>query len=1214
MATAPLMTASGTALTAGTSSRSASPTSPRLGLEAQFKSAIAHDDLHVLALVPRNGDEEEDGVLVKISKDMTEADIKAAAANKLQIDQHDLSFEDTHHTSIVGDYATLTKHTLVYVNAPAFALREVTGPRPLPLVGNAHQIAGDSIAAFMEYSNIYGPVYKVRLFSREVLVCIDAEAVARIMPESEFFTKKIVGALQEVQAFSGRGLFTSDTSDPKWDKAHRLLIPGFGASSMKQYVPDMIHVSSQLINTFDQMVGQQVEISEWMTRFTFETIGQCGFGYDFGVVQSPDAPLHEFILAMSFCLNESKKRGTQLRLYKQLPTSSNYRFDSYVKLMQDTVEEVIRARQTNPVDKRDFLSFMLSARDQEGNGLDVENIRDQVITFLIAGHETTSTLLSWCLYLLSQHPEIEAKVLEEAVGVCGSNADEPITPSQVNQLQYIGQVLKETLRLYPPAAVLGKTCIKDTVLPGGYPVQRGQGVLALLPGLHRNPKYWGSNPDVFNPDNFSPENEAKRHPGAWAPFSGFERACIGMAFAMQEAKIALAMFLRKFKFTYPSGQPVAYDPVALTLKPYNLMMTIQRRDSLPQVERSHSDIPASMANPTALPTSARFPIGQLTIAYGSNMGTGEDFANQLVRSAKAFGINETRMVPLDQWEVIQPGYVAPQSPQGKNIAVIITSSYNGSPPDNAVKFDAWISAGKAPQDFGSLAYTVFGCGNKQWRTYQAFPKKVDELFDKMGAERLLPLGQGDADADIDGDFAQWHARFWTFLQEYFNISQPSTEVPSVAQSDDLSSQYSLSFLPLDSEATVQKANGQHLGTNTAVIESVRELQNVSLSHRSTMDVEITFPSTSEPLKYKTGDHLEVWPQNEERIVEEVALALGASLDAVFEIKAKPDAATSPRSLLSNIVGPCSVRNALTYFVDLQCAPPRALIKAVLEQCGHYSKEKLALLLSSGEESKELYSTFIAKHRTTADLICNVPSHNLSLFDFLRCANIIVTRRYSIASSPLVTPNKVKLCVAIVDNQVNDKRYMGLSSGLFARVKTPYQIQAAVRPTQDDFHPPTDPSVPVIMVCAGSGIAPFLGFLEERKFQGCKSKATAGGASTTHLFFGCRHQDQDYIYRKELEQYQADGVLDGLHVAFSRAADAKRYVQHLVLREAMTLWKLLSKENGMLYVCGDARGMAKDVHQTIVRIAQQMGAKSEEEAVQWVADLHQAGRYVEDVWG
>ncbi|KAI9224647.1 cytochrome P450 [Blastocladiella britannica] len=1122
-----------------------------------------------------------------------------------------LSFDNFHfitvdgHTVLDKDPATLVNFARLTIVQGQPEMIAIKGPRPAPIFGNVHQFAPDMTAALHENGKLYGKTFMFKVFDTNIYATTDPDVVQRVALETPFFTKKIAGVLKEIQTFAGHGLFTSDTTDPEWEPAHKMLMPTFSSGAMKQYMEDMNHVTAQMVNSFDQMHGHKMHVTEWMTRFTLQTIGVCGFGYDMHLLDSPDAPLHAFVDSMNTCLNESKVRFGHTRFYKMWPTAANANFESSMAMMQNTVDQVIAERKANPdPTKRDLLNFMLNNTTESGEHLSDANIRDQVITFLIAGHETTSTLLSWTLWLLTRNPAVEAKAIEEAVRVCGSDPSVPITFQQVGQLTYITQILKETLRLYPPAAVMGKTCTTSTTVKG-VRINRGERVAVDLAGLHRSREVWGANPDVFNPDHFTKENEAKRHMFSWVPFSFGERSCIGMAFSLQESKIAIATLLRKFSFEYNGPVSVAYDKIALTLKPLDLFLTIHPRGALPSPSAAPVVVPAptSAANGTADLTARAIngvALGSLEVVYGSNMGTSEAYAEQLVATAKRFGVATTSLRTLDDW--------AAQSTkkQGdKHVTVFITSTYNGNPPDNAMAAADWFKVTTATdaKPLANLKYAVFGCGNTQWRTFQAFPHLVDGWVATLGGQQVAAPGEGNADADIDGDWTAWHANFWTTLQTEYGLAakgadggHPMLAAEAAAEAATIAIHAGVTAAPVRPKSHV----ATKLTVNRELLTVLSGADAEWTTGKSTRHLEFTLAGDAPIKNYREGDHFEVWPENSPADVAAVAKHLGVSLDTVFSVSGDAVNAKSTAGIIGRQVQ-CSVGDALTYFVDLTGPLGKPLAEAVLTRQG-----RTAEAAAVRNYDAAAYKKVAGEYRRAIDAILAAPG--IDLRDVVVTINGISPRRYSIASSSAKHPNTVALAVGVADG--------GLCSNFLQRAEVGHTIYTQIRPCNDAFHLPTAPEdmyAHIIMISAGTGISPFLGFLEERDARGLTA---ASGAAEAHMFYGCRHPDHDHVYAAEMRDYVARGVLTKAHVAYSRHAPSLaanggvKYVQHAIAQEADLVMDLLAR-GGRIYICGSAKGMARDVFKAVAQMAHdKLGVDGDA----YVQGLQAEGRYLEDVWG
>jgi len=240
---------------------------------------------------------------------------------------------------------------------------------------------------------------------------------------------------------------------------------------------------------------------------------------------------------------------SQLPLQRRLDFRGRRRLRDDVTIMNGLVDRLIASRQADPDQDKytDLLQAMLSGVDRQSRqSLDLVNIRYQILTFLVAGHETTSGLLTFTLYNLIHNPDVLAKAYAEVDAVLGDNPTPP-NEEQVHQLHYIGQILNEALRLWPPAPAFNRHALEPVMLGGKYPITPDQPLMVLVPALHRDKAIWGSDPDKFDPSHFDPEAVKQRPATAYRPFGTGFRACIGRYFALQEAALALAMVLQRFE-------------------------------------------------------------------------------------------------------------------------------------------------------------------------------------------------------------------------------------------------------------------------------------------------------------------------------------------------------------------------------------------------------------------------------------------------------------------------------------------------------------------------------------------------------------------------------------------------------------------------------------------------------------------------------------------
>ncbi|KAJ3123784.1 hypothetical protein HK100_011487, partial [Physocladia obscura] len=1162
-----------------------------------------------LIVVPSGREEhfQTEGCVLDTTEHKTLEALRTAAISRLnlttQISQTAF-FRDIHGTPLTTFSEVCARDIVTIETGKATAkMADIPGPAGSLLLGNIFDILPDPLNQIRALFRKFGPVMKLTNFGNTTVWLSDPTDIEAAAQETGSYWKRLSGPLLEIKAIAGQGLFTTNSDDPDWILAHKLLIPAFSPKAIRAYSHEMGTLANKANAIFQQFAdsGEQVLINRWMTNFTFETIGLTGFGYNFGLLDSKDAPIHPFISAMGFCLQESITRSRSFKIYKTLPFAANYRYDREIKCMHTIVEDVIKARKQQIANDeqvpKDFLTYMLNERTSDGMGMHETLIRDQVMTFLIAGHETTSNTLSWALFELDRNPQVLEACLQEIANVGVS--DEVITDKQVSELQYIERVVKETLRYHSPVRQIAKQSRRDNIIQGKYSISPETTTIIAIDATHHNPDVF-ENPEVFDPDRWLPENESKRSLYSWMPFSTGARGCIGRQFAMQEAKIGLAVFLRKFNFTSIDPKSVSYDPSMATTTPVNMWMRVTPQTRLPQPKTSTvvtktTTAEATLEYPDLKPTAIQFP--PMTILYGSITGTSLDFASAIASTAKRLGCENIVLSSLDDYlpklltrvrDNVELTNAEDSISSVKHLLVVVTSTYNGKPPDNAAEFDKWLSNAVTGeiQPLAGVHYCVFGCGNKQWRTYQMFPTKVNVGLEKLGGLQFVSAGVGDANEDIDGDFAEFTRSLYDTLFTKFG-QREKTALES--QQTSVTNGFTITTIS-PSKPEWHEARKYESSLSSTILVN-RELQNSAISKRSTRHIEISVDSD-----YQPGDHLEVSVQNDKAIVEAVAHGFGLTLDATFTpTEIDSSALASTRSIAASlIVGvPVSLRNLMTFRADLSGPPTRLLISLFadkLQTIDSAVSEALKFIVASN--SKKEYDTFVKKNRTLLDLMKAYPAVNdLSLAEFLGSVSTIVPRRYSIASSPLVLKNRVQLVVGVVEDvdPVSGNIYFGQTSGFFKRMADVEngKVSAIVRSCKDSFRSPVDINTPLIM-----------GFLQDRK-----EKGFVPPIAETHLFFGCRNE-HDFIYRSELQDLEESGVLTKIHVAFSRSQiQPKTYVQHLLADNGVLLWNLLNEREGKVYVCGAAGTMAKEVRKALEKIAVHIGGISEDKATEWLETRH-----------
>jgi cytochrome P450/NADPH-cytochrome P450 reductase len=1069
-------------------------------------------------------------------------------------------------------------------------LDPIPHPPKKPVVGNMLSLDPNApVQDLVRLTKELGPIFWLDMMGAPLVIVSGHDLIDELSDEKRF-DKAVRGSLRRVRAVGGDGLFTADTSEPNWSKAHNILMQPFGNRAMTSYHGSMVDIAEQLVKKWERLNGdEEIDVVHDMTALTLDTIGLCGFDYRFNSFYRRD--YHPFVESLVRSLKTiMMTRGLPLEGLWLQKRRRDLAQD--VAFMNKMVDEIIAERRGNAEaaeGKKDMLGAMMTGVDRAtGEQLDDVNIRYQINTFLIAGHETTSGLLSCTLYALLKHPDVLKKAYEEVDRVLGPDVDARPTYQQVTQLTYITQILKEALRLWPPAPAYGIAPLKDETIGGKYRLRKNTFVTVLVMALHRDPSVWGPNPDKFDPENFSREAEAKRPVNAWKPFGNGQRACIGRGFAMHEAALAIGMILQRFKLVDIHRYQMHLKET-LTIKPDGFKIKVRPRNDKERGAFAGRAAVAAAASNAAAPQARTRPGHNtpLLVLYGSNLGTAEELATRVADLAEVNGF-ATTLAPLDEY--------AGKLPEQGGV-LIFCASYNGVAPDNATRFIKWLG-GDLPKDaFAKVRYAVFGCGNSDWAaTYQSVPRQIDEQLAAHGARSVYGRGEGDARSDLDGQFEKWFAALGPAAAKEFGLAS------NITRSADDAPLYAIEPVAPSAVNTIVAAGG----VSPMKVQLNSELQNKEGAHpsdRSTRHIEVQLPAG---ISYRVGDHLSVVPRNDPALVDQVARRFGfLPADQIRLQVAEGRRAQLP------VGDAVSVGRLLTEFVELQQVATRKQIQIMSEQTRcPMTKPKLLAYVGDDDASAERYrNEVLAKRKSVFDLLEEHPACELPFHAYLEMLSLLAPRYYSISSSPSGDGSRCSVTVGVVEAPASSGRgvYRGVCSNYLAGRRGGDTIHATIRETKAGFRLPDDATVPVIMIGPGTGLAPFRGFLQERAHRKAQG-ATLGPAM---LFFGCRHPEQDYLYADELKGFAASGVTE-LHTAFSRADGPKTYVQHLVAAQKDRVWSLI-EQGAIIYVCGDGGKMEPDVKAALVAIYRERSGADAAAGARWIEELGTKNRYVLDVW-
>lgn len=1052
-------------------------------------------------------------------------------------------------------------------------------PPGLPLIGNLAEFTTSPLKDILRLADTYGDIFRLYLGTRPVVFASTNELVNELCDEKRFH-KSLGSALRIVREGVHDGLFTAYDEEPNWDRAHRILIPAFGPLSIRGMFDEMHDIATQLAMKFARHGPQApIAVSDDFTRMALDTLALCAMDFRFNSYYHEE--MHPFIKAMGDFLTECSRRSKRPSFAPNfLYRAANEKFYNDIAIMRQTADEVVEARKKNPTDRKDLLNAMLNGADPKtGEKLSDANITDQLITFLIAGHETTSGMMSFAFYYLLKNPSAYRKVQQEVDEVIGRGK---VTVDHVTKLPYLAAVLRETLRISSTIPGFTVEPYEDTLLAGKYFVRKGEPITALLARAHLDPVVYGEDAREFRPERMSDDSFAqlnKEFPNCWKPFGNGKRGCIGRPFAWQEAMLALAMLFQNFNFTLDDPNYNLQIQETMTIKPKDFYMKASLRHGMTPTEleqhlagKLSSEHYHAMSRKTSsnISASAGKP---LAVFYGSNSGTCEALAQRIAADAPRHGFRASTVAPLDD---------ANQKIPKDRPVVIVTASYEGQPPSNAALFLAWMESLKG-KEMENVSYAVFGCGHRDWvQTFHRIPKLVDSKLGELGGQRIVPLATTDAaERDMFSDFEAWEDEsLWPALQKMYG-----TEDSGDSNGDGINVEVSL-----PRKSTLRQ------DVEEALVVSSKTLTD---SGSVKKHIEIQLPTG---MTYRAGDYLAVLPFNPKKTVSRVFRRFKLSWDATLKISSD-----RPTTLPTDTA--ISAADVLAAYVELsQPATKRniqALADATQDQAVVQKLQKLA-----GEDYHE---NITVKRISILDLLEQFPTIALPFGSYLGMLPPMRVRQYSISSSPLADPAKVTLTYSVLEQPAlsGQGAHVGVATNFLAGLVPGERLHVAVRPSKS-FHLPSDAeNTPIVCVAAGSGMAPFRGFMQERAAMIGAGRKVAPAL----LFFGCRNPDKDDLYADELARWEELGAVE-VRRAYSRVPEKSfgcKYVQHRLSHDREEVYKLWDR-GAKIYVCG-SRDVGKAVEAVCIDMVQESGSSkdvTEDKAKAWF-EKQRNERYVTDVF-
>jgi cytochrome P450 len=436
------------------------------------------------------------------------------------------------------------------------------GPAATPLIGNLLAVRRDPLGFLASCARTYGDVARYRVLRFPVYLFSHPDAIENILvTQPQNFQKGRLA--QASRSLFGNGLLLSEGA--YWRRQRRLMQPALTSTRVSGYAPRVVEQTRRMLESWQ--AGDVLEIHAEMVTLTMQIIAQALFGAQMEAdVSKAGAALKAFLQSFRAQVD------TGMTLPERLPTPANLRLRRAIRDLDGIIYQMIQGRRLNPEAQDDLLARLLSARDQDGRPMTEVQLRDEVLTLFIGGHETTATALAWTFYLLASHPQAEACLVAELNQVLGSRSP---TEDDLPRLPYAEKIVKEALRLYPPAWALSRLALQDCEI-AGYKVPAGASVVMSQWVVQRDPRFF-PRPEEFLPERWTNEFEQRLPRFAYFPFGGGPRVCIGTSFAMQEAVLVLAGVFQQFHLGLSSGQKV--EPWAtLVLRPKNgILLQVERR-------------------------------------------------------------------------------------------------------------------------------------------------------------------------------------------------------------------------------------------------------------------------------------------------------------------------------------------------------------------------------------------------------------------------------------------------------------------------------------------------------------------------------------------------------------------------------------------------------------------------------------------------------------
>jgi cytochrome P450/NADPH-cytochrome P450 reductase len=1133
----------------------------------------------------------------------------------------------------------------------------------------------------LDYYRRFGHIYAVGVPTKKwrLVVVSDPELLDEVAADEEQFGKRVEEINFFAQLSNSRGGGISVIGDGEHtERIRRVMLPWYSPLNQRTQLGQMKDQAQKLVAAWSKIPDDEpIDARTWMERYTLEVSGRGACNYDFGLLDGSGDP-HPFAVAVPESTKESILRVAEPRpdfaLFAGPARRARLkRYRRNNKELFKTADALVRARvHTCPLGQpTDLLTRLVTTPDPEtGEFLDHETMRDQVLMHLSNGFNGPSITGGWLAYVIGTHPDVEEKLIAEIDGVTGGDPGYDLQYDDLMALTYMTQVIKETMRIYPPMPVTIRRSLKDGTL-GRYRIRKDDIILVGTLAAQRDPRYWGADAGKFDPDQFAMEKVVDRPRHAYIPFSVGRRQCMAQEVTFMMLRVVLFEIYRHYRLRLAPGATVAKNTI-VTTKPaaVPIVRLPREQDGRARAAVKVRDRPAAPApavaapvgavaapaaatppaaapewgQPTEIPEASTYR--DLVIAYGSNFGANKELAERFAERSHFHGYAS---------DAITLNELAESPPRTRPwLLVVMTSTYTSNPPSNATAFKSWLDRGQpGGETWRNCRYLVWGLGNTQWNAFMAFPRYVDKRLSELGATPIAELAYGDVGSPVwERLHAEWNARVWPVLLELSGArpteaaaardaaekaaagaltgADSSTAMHRSLLADDAAPEPAVPAPPERSASSIMRRlssrrwatsmRGRTPGPAGRDRSQSRVLlAPVILSNAVGMDTAEARVLVCRELlpadSPKRTRHLEVSlpPGVAYRVGDHLGVCPRNDEERVERLARHLGAALDGLFMVPKTMN----ARAAPKGVVLQI---RNVLTNLVDITGRPTVPLLDLLLGKaadpGERSELAGIRDVLGDPDAPDgpLRAAIDAGGydvLRLLDEFPSCSLNIFEFLQVAQ-PLrpryySTSSSPRIHGDGVAHVTVGLEARGMSSGYLHALREGDRLNV-FHDSADGFHLQEDVTKPMIFVSAGTGFAPMRAFLWER----VALKRAGVPLAEAALFNGIRSSGLDYIYRDEIGQFTDEGVLNHVHVATSREpAGSREYVQDRIRAQGALVWRLLDA-GGYIYVCG-SQPMRDAVRAAFIGVATEHGSVPHERAEAYLQELETTERYRPDLW-